>query len=256
MLLRVEKGSFYYTSDTPILQDITLSLEKGEVIAVMGPNGIGKTTFLKCLMGIYKWKSGHSLLDGKDTGNARKQIGYVPQAHRFSFPYSVRDMVVFGRAKYLPAFASPGEKDYEFADRALEEVGISAISEKSCNQLSGGQLQMVLLARALVGEPQLLILDEPESHLDFGNQITILKIIKRLAKEKGIACVMNTHYPNHALNIADKTLLLRGNKFLVGKTDQILTKENVREYFGVDSIIVTAQMDDRALNAFILTDLI
>lgn len=89
MLLRVEKGSFYYTSDTPILQDITLSLEKGEVIAVMGPNGIGKTTFLKCLMGIYKWKSGHSLIDGKDTGNARKQIGYVPQAHRFSFPYSV-----------------------------------------------------------------------------------------------------------------------------------------------------------------------
>ncbi len=256
MLLQVEKGSFYYTPDTPVLKDITFSLEEGEVMAVMGPNGIGKTTLLKCLMGILKWKSGRSLIEGRDTGNARKQIGYVPQAHRFSFPYSVRDMVVFGRAKYLSAFVSPGKRDYELADRAMEEVGVLRLRDKSCNQLSGGQLQMVLIARALAGQPRLLILDEPESHLDFCNQLIILKIIKRLAKEKGITCVMNTHYPNHALNIADKTLLLNENKFLAGQTVQILTTRNIQEYFGVDSMIVTAQADGREINTFVVTDLI
>jgi iron complex transport system ATP-binding protein len=256
MLLQVEKGSFYYTLDTPILQNITFSLEEGEVIAIMGPNGIGKTTLLKCLLGILKWKSGRSIIEGKDTGNARKQIGYVPQAHRFSFPYSVRDMVVFGRAKYLSAFASPTIEDYKLADQALDEVGILSLKDKSCNRLSGGQLQMVLIARALVGQPRLLILDEPESHLDFCNQLTILKIIKGLAKEKGIACIMNTHYPNHALDISDKTLLLNGKKFLVGKTNQVLTEENMRAYFGVNSIIVNVQTNDREINTVVLTDLI
>ncbi len=254
MLLQVEKGSFYYTLETPVLQNISFSLEKGEVIAIMGPNGIGKTTLLKCLMGILKWKSGRSLIEGKDTGEVRKQIGYVPQAHRFSFPYSVRDMVVFGRAKYLSAFASPGKEDYELADRALNDVGILNLKDKSCNQLSGGQLQMVLIARALVGQPHLLILDEPESHLDFCNQLTILKIIKGLAKEKGIACIINTHDPNHALDISDKTMLLNGKKYLVGKTNQILTEENIREYFGVNSLIVNVHTKDRDIKTVVLTD--
>lgn len=255
MLLKVEKGSFYYTLDTPILQNITFSLEEGEVMAIMGPNGIGKTTLLKCLMGILKWKSGHSLIEGKDTGDARKQIGYVPQAHRFSFPYSVRDMVVFGRAKYLSTFASPTIEDYKLADQALDEVGIINLKDKSCNRLSGGQLQMVLIARALAGQPQLLILDEPESHLDFCNQLTILKIMKGLAKEKGITCIMNTHYPDHALDIADKTLLLNGKKFIAGRTNQILTEENMREYFGVDSMIVNVHTKDRDIKTVVLTDL-
>ncbi len=254
MLLKVKNGNFSYHREMPVLKNVSFSLDKGEVMAIMGPNGIGKTTLLKCLMGILKWKSGCSLIDGENSGAARRQIGYVPQAHRFSFSYSVRDMVVFGRAKHMPVFALPGRKDYQISDAALEEVGIAHLADKSCNQISGGQLQLTLVARALAGQPKLLILDEPESHLDFCNQSKILRIIRRLSIEKGIACIMNTHYPNHALRIADRILLLNENKYIVGQTSQVLTKENVQEYFGVSSTIVSADAYGREIKAFVLLD--
>ena len=255
MLLHVEKGSFSYPGGVPVLQNISFSLDTGEVLAVMGPNGIGKTTLLKCLMGILKWQSGCSLINGRDSSEERHQIGYVPQAHRFSFPYSVRDMVVFGRAKHMSVFSSPSREDYHIADAALEDVGISHLRNVSCNRLSGGQLQMTLIARALAGKPKILILDEPESHLDFCNQFTILKVIKRLAKEKDIACIMNTHYPNHALRTADRILLLNENKYMEGKASELLTRENIQKYFGVDSAIVSVKSTgDKEIKAFVVLD--
>ncbi|SNS65267.1 iron complex transport system ATP-binding protein [Anaerovirgula multivorans] len=254
MLLQVENGSYSYTKENPVLQGINFSLQEGEILAVMGPNGIGKTTLLKCLMGILKWQSGHSLIDGQDSGMERKKIGYVPQAHRFSFSYSVRDMVVFGRAKYMSLLVSPGKEDYKIADAALEEVGIVHLRDKSVSRLSGGQLQLVLIARALAGQPCLLILDEPESHLDFSNQFTILQIIKRLAKEKGIACVMNTHYPDHAIRFADHILLLKGERYLVGRPRDVLSKENVREYFKMESSMERVFIDGREIDLFVLLD--
>jgi iron complex transport system ATP-binding protein len=254
MLLDVENGSFSYPGSTPVLKNVSFALESGEVMAIMGPNGIGKTTLLKCLMGILKSNAGCSLIDGLDSGEARRRIGYVPQAHRFSFPYSVREMVVFGRAKHMSVFALPGKEDYRIADAALEEVGISRLANKSCNRLSGGQLQMTLIARALAGQPKLLILDEPESHLDFRNQFTILRIITRLAKEKGIACIMNTHYPNHAFRAADQILLLNEDKYVVGQTAEVLTRENIHKYFGVDSAIVSVNAGAKEIKAFVLLD--
>ncbi|MBS7527959.1 ABC transporter ATP-binding protein [Fusibacter paucivorans] len=251
-MLQVKGGSFGYTPEKAILNNITFTLKEREILAVMGPNGVGKTTLLKCLMGILKWQSGHSKLDGKDSSEARIKIGYVPQAHQFSFPYSVLDMVVFGRAKYMSVFATPGKEDYRIAKEALEEVGILHLSDKSCNRLSGGQLQMVLIARALAGEPRLLILDEPESHLDFYNQLTILEIIKRLTKEKKIACVMNTHYPNHAIKVADQVLLLNDCKSVFGKPIEVLTQENVRAYFGVDSAIVRTRILGKEISTFVI----
>lgn len=254
MLLQVENGCYSYIKGSYVLQDITFSLEVGRVLAVIGPNGIGKTTLLKCLMGILKWQSGYSLINGRDSARARRQIGYVPQAHSFSFPYLVRDMVVFGRAKYMSAFTSPSCEDYMIAEAALEEVGILHLQEKSCSQLSGGQLQLVLIARALAGEPKLLIMDEPESHLDFSKQFTILKIIKRLAKEKGIACIMNTHYPNHAIRIADRTLLLKRDKYIVGYTSKVLSRENIQEFFGVNSAIINTRAYGKEIKAFVLLE--
>ena len=251
-MLQVKEGSFEYTRGKSILKNITFTLREKEILAVMGPNGVGKTTLLKCLMGILKWQSGHSKLDGMDSSAARIKIGYVPQAHQFSFPYSVLDMVVFGRAKYMSVFATPGKEDYRIARNALEEVGILHLSDKSCNRLSGGQLQMVLIARALAGEPRLLILDEPESHLDFYNQLTILEIIKRLTREKEIACIMNTHYPNHAINMADQVLLLNECKYVVGNPIKVLSKENVKEYFGVDSAIVNTKVREKEISTFVI----
>lgn len=256
MLLQVENGSFAYVKDNPILHDITFSLNEGEILAVMGTNGIGKTTLLKCLMGVLKWQSGSSLIDGRDSSLERRKIGYVPQARRFSYSYSVRDMVVFGRAKYMSVFASPGKEDYAVADEALEEMGIIHLRDSSVGQLSGGQLQLVLIARALAGQPRIMILDEPEAHLDFSNQFMILQIIQRLAKEKGIACVMNTHYPNHALRIADHILLLKGEKYLIGTPRDALSRENMKEYFRVDSALVNVAVYGREMEQFVLLDII
>lgn len=254
MLLQVENGCYFYEKGNPILENVNFSLENGEILAIMGPNGIGKTTLLKCLMGILTWKSGRSLIDGSNSMAQRKKIGYVPQAHRFSFPYSVRDMVVFGRAKYLSLFASPDAEDYAVADKALEEVGITHLRDRLVSQLSGGQLQMVLIARALAGQPRLLILDEPEAHLDFCNQFTILQIITRLSKEKGIACVMNTHYPNHALRVADHVLLLNGGKYLFGDPHHVLSRDNMKNFFGVESAITHISICGKNMEQFILID--
>lgn len=253
-MLQVENGCYSYVKGNPVLQNITFSLKSGKILMVMGPNGIGKTTLLKCIMGILKWQSGYSLINGQDSLKVKKQIGYVPQAHSFSFPYLVRDMVVFGRAKYMSAFATPSHEDYVKAEAALQEVGILDLKDKSCSQLSGGQLQLVLIARALAGEPKLLIMDEPESHLDFSNQLTILKIIKRLAKEKEIGCIMNTHYPNNAIQIADQTLLLKEGKYIVGHTSKVLSRENIQEFFAVDSEIVNIQINGEQIDAFIILE--
>jgi iron complex transport system ATP-binding protein len=254
MFLQVEKGCFSYAKGVPLLQEITFSLNEGDILAVMGQNGVGKTTLLKCLLGILKWQSGKSFIASRDSGAARRLIGYVPQAHRFSFPYLVRDMVVFGRARELAFFSSPSSEDYQRADEALAEAGILQLRDKSCHQLSGGQLQLVLMARALVGNPGLLILDEPESHLDCNNQFKILKTIRRLAKEKNITCIMNTHYLDHALRIADKCLLLAGQKYLFGQTVQVLSKENIRQYFSVDSIILNTQHNGKKIKTLTLLD--
>jgi iron complex transport system ATP-binding protein len=254
MFLQVKKGCFSYNKSIPLLHEITFSLNEGDILAVMGQNGVGKTTLLKCLLGILKWQSGKSQIAGQDSSAARRFIGYVPQAHRFSFPYLVRDMVVFGRARDLAFFAAPTSRDYRKADEALDELGILHLRDKSCNQLSGGQLQLVLMARALVGEPRLLILDEPESYLDCHNQFTILKIIKRLAKEKNITCIMNTHYLDHALRLADQCLLLAGQQFLFGHTIQILTKENIRHYFAVEATILDTQHQGKNLKTVVVTD--
>ncbi|MTI60061.1 MAG: ABC transporter ATP-binding protein [Firmicutes bacterium] len=254
MMLQVENGCYSYVKGNPVLHNITFSLKSGKILTVMGPNGIGKTTLLKCIMGILKWQSGYSLVNGQDSLKVKKQIGYVPQAHSFSFPYLVRDMVVFGRAKYMSAFATPSHEDYVKAEAALQEVGMLDLKDKSCSQLSGGQLQLVLIARALAGEPKLLIMDEPESHLDFSNQLTILKIIKRLAKEKEIGCIMNTHYPNNAIQIADQTLLLKEGKYIVGHTSKVLSRENIQEFFAVDSEIVNIQINGEQIDAFIILE--
>jgi iron complex transport system ATP-binding protein len=254
MFLQVEKGCFSYAKGVPLLQEITFFLNEGDILAVMGQNGVGKTTLLKCLLGILQWQSGKSFIAGRDSDGARRLIGYVPQAHRFSFPYLVRDMVVFGRAGNLSFFAAPTSRDYRKADEALEEVGILHLRDKSCNQLSGGQLQLVLMARALVGNPRLLILDEPESHLDCNHQFKMLKTIHRLAKEKNITCIMNTHYPDHALRIADKCLLLAGQKYLFGQTKEILSRENIRQYFSVDSIILNTQHHGKEIKILTLLD--
>lgn len=255
-ILTVHNGCFSYSQAQPILKDISCTLEQGQIMAVMGRNGIGKTTLIKCIVGLLKWDNGYSSINGRKSqqGKANKEIGYVPQAHKVSFSYSVRDMVVFGKIGHNSYFATPGKQDYELADQVLEKVGIYNLHDYPCNELSGGQLQLVFIARALINAPQLLVLDEPESHLDFCNQIRLLKLIQSVVSENNIACIINTHYPNHALRIADKCFLLGEQDYIVGDTRKVMTDSNIQKYFGVYSHAVQFQYRGETVISFSFLD--
>ena len=213
MKFEVINGSFGYGS-AAILHDVSFSLEGNQVLAVLGPNGVGKTTLLKCMMGLLKWNRGETRIDGlaMDTmSHSRiwKRIAYVPQSKGISLSYTALEMVLMGRSARLGLFAQPSREDMAIAEKAMEEVGITFLKDKQCSRMSGGELQMVLIARALCTQPEMLILDEPESNLDFKNQLVILDIVKQLSRERGIAAIINTHYPAHALKIADRALILK-----------------------------------------------
>ncbi len=254
MFFKVEEVFFEYDKDKPVLNNINFSLSQGEILAIMGKNGIGKTTLIKCIMGILQWKSGKLYIDNEIQEGTIFDIAYVPQAQKNFFSYTVMEMVLFGRAKHMSIFSLPQKKDYEIATTALKDMGIYDLKDRSCNALSGGQLQMVMVARALAAEPKILILDEPESHLDFYNQVIILDTIKKLAKERNITCILNTHYPNHAMKLADKVLLLGRDAYKVGKPSEILVSENVEKFFNVKSQIISANHSGLDTDYFVVLD--
>jgi iron complex transport system ATP-binding protein len=253
MLIEVRNGFFGYPGQDMILKDINFSLKQGEIMAILGQNGTGKTTMLKCLTGILKWKKGQTLINGKslDSVGRLNEIGYVPQAHKLSFPYTVREMVAMGRARYIGPFSVPSKEDMEKVDEVIKSIGIEHLKNIPCTNLSGGQLQLVYIARALAADPKVLALDEPESHLDFKNQLMILKLIKRLVKGKNISCIMNTHYPEHALRISDKTMFLGSKGYILGKSREVITEENIGEYFDIHAKIVSIKNGNEDLSTII-----
>lgn len=244
MTLTVRNGSFSYRRGEPILRNIDLTVEPGQILAILGPNGAGKTTLLRCITGMLRWTEGDSLLGGESirSMSPRKlwsRMAYVPQARTASGAYTAFETVLLGRSSRLGAFASPGREDLRKAEEVMELLGISALADKKCSGISGGELQMVLIARALAAEPQVLILDEPESNLDFKNQLVVLDTMSRLASE-GMACIFNTHYPTHALQRSDKALLLsKGGDYEFGNTAQVVTEASIRRSFGVEAVIGT-----------------
>ena len=242
MNLTVKNGSFFYQKDTPVFSNINFSVDSGEILAILGPNGAGKTTMLRCITGMLKWKSGESLLDGEaiHTMNPRNlwsKMAYVPQAKSASSAYTAFETVLLGRSSHLNAFSAPKQADLEKAREVMELLGIYHLADKKCTAISGGELQMVLIAKALASDPKVLILDEPESNLDFKNQLIVLDAMSRLA-QNGMACIFNTHYPAHALQRAGKSLILsRGGDYVFGATSAVVTRENIRKAFGVEAVI-------------------
>lgn len=243
MILEVKDGCYGYNKQNEILKNINIKLEEGHVLAVLGPNGIGKTTLLKCMIGLLHWNSGCSLLNGTDIRNMKSKeiwntISYIPQTHGFSFSYTGLEMVMMGRSSHLGMFEQPGAKEIEMAEQMMEKAGITRLAYKDCNRMSGGELQMVLIARALINEPQLIILDEPETGLDFHNQILVLNMVEKLAHEDGISAIMNTHYPTNAMRIADEAFMMNhnGDKYY-GNAADILNETNISKSFDVKVIV-------------------
>ena len=253
MRLTVENGSFSYQKGQNgkiIFEQIHFAAESGDILAILGPNGAGKTTLLRCITGMLKWKNGRSTLDGEDILHmpARKlwsKMAYVPQAKAVSSSYTAFEMALLGRSSHMNAFSTPKKEDVEKTEAVMERLGISYLGGKKCSEISGGELQMVLIARALASEPQVLILDEPESNLDFKNQLVVLDTMTELAKS-GMTCIFNTHYPAHALQRANKALILsQGGSYVFGNTAEIVNEENIRNAFGVQAVIGKIETEEQ-----------
>ena len=254
MILSVEHGSYFYKKGQKIFEDVSFSVSSGEILAILGPNGAGKTTMLRCITGMLNWKKGASKLDDINIRSIPERklwqrMAYVPQAKSASSAYTAFETVLLGRSSHLNAFSVPGQEDVEKAREAMETLGIAHLADKKCTAISGGELQMVLIARALASEPEILILDEPESNLDFKNQLIVLDTISKLA-QKGMACIFNTHYPEHALQRSHKALLLsKGGAYEFGDTAAVVTEANIQKAFGVRAVIGEVETPEKIVRS-------
>ncbi|WP_461204688.1 ABC transporter ATP-binding protein [Clostridium sp. DL1XJH146] len=253
-LVKIEDASFKY-GDEFIFENINLDLSKGEVLCLFGPNGCGKTTLLDCILGIKKLNSGLITIENtniKKIGvqDLAKLVSYVPQIHNKSFPYKVIDIVLMGRAPYQSIFSSPRSEDMEIAEQALELLGIKDFKDKVYTQLSGGETQLVMMARAIAQETPIIIMDEPTAHLDFKNELKILEAISGFVKKKEISIIMATHFPNHAFYFEnsgiDTKVALMNNKVIatLGKPSWVLTENNMKKVFQINSKVFSIDEGD------------
>lgn len=243
MILRIENVEFAYDESNTVLRDISFSMERGEIFSLIGPNGCGKTTLLKCINNLLKPGAGSILLNDVDiTSMSRrevgKRIGFLPQMHVSAFPFSVLDVAVMGRAPHIGLTSSPTESDFKIAESNLKTLGISHLADNPYTKISGGERQLALIAMVLTQQPDLLLLDEPTSHLDFGNQIRILEMIRTLSK-KGFSIMFTTHFPNYAFQLSCKVAMMNDGELIdIGDAKDVITEENLKKIYGVDVNIV------------------
>ncbi len=236
-MLEVKGLSFSYGDFS--VENVCFEVKEGEILTLLGPNGSGKTTILKNLYGLLKPEKKCVFIDGRDFHSLSlkeraRLAGYVPQSHHPPFPYTVLDVVVMGLASQLGVFESPREEHYEKALKKLRLLGMERFKDRPYTRLSGGQLQLVLIARALVQEPKVLLLDEPTAHLDFKNQVKILGIVKKLAREERITAILTLHDPNLASIYSDRIALVKEGRIrAVGEPNEILREEILEEVYGV-----------------------
>lgn len=253
-LLDVQEVSFKY-NHAVIFEEIGFDIQPGEVFCVLGPNGCGKTTLLDCILGWLKPFAGRIKLNGADVaGMSARQIArnvaYVPQIHEKTFPYLVRDIVLMGRASYLGAFAVPSPEDVLIAEKALQQVGITRLQDRPYTQLSGGEGQLVMVARALAQKTPLIIMDEPTAHLDYHHELIILETIVKLIKNTGLSVLMATHIPNHCFyfeknEIATRVAMLKNRQIInLGSISEVLSESKLGELYDIRARIVDCILDD------------
>jgi len=229
-----------------VVHDVSLQVETGEVLCLLGANGSGKTTLFKTLLRLLPPVSGRILVDGEDLAawphrRLAHVLAYVPQLHTPPFAFQVRDVVLMARAAYLNSFASPGPEDMRIAEEALEQLGIAQMAEALYTEISGGERQLVLIARALAQQPRFLILDEPTSSLDFANQHLVLRKVRELSGS-GLGVVMTTHDPDHAFTCASQVALLKGGRMeACGRPADVLTTASLSSAYGCSLRIVEAE---------------
>ena len=238
---------FEYVPGEPVLNGVDLRGAAGRLTALLGPNGSGKTTLLRCLMGWLEPSSGSILLDGRELSRfSRKELArllaYVPQFPTSAFAFPVQELVLMGRYAYAGTMGLAGRRDLEIARQAMEMTETLAFAGRSLDELSGGQAQRVMLARALAQQPSVMLLDEPTSHLDIRNQLHVYRQMARLAHEWDMAVVCVSHDINLAARFADELVLMRdGNVVAGGSPDEVVRKEILEQLYDVDVQLVHSE---------------
>lgn len=238
MSIEVKNLNFSY-GKRQVLHDVNITIPDATLVNVLGPNGVGKSTLFRCILGLNGGYSGSILVNGKDIKRLSireraREISYIPQSHAPVYSYEVIDVVVMSTGADLGMLRSPGESHRQRAYDALDRVGIAHLAERTYTQISGGEQQLVLIARALAQNAKTIIMDEPTSALDYGNTVRVLSCVRQLAKE-GLSIVQSTHQPDQAFLYSDKTLVLReGHIYAYGAPKEVITNELVSAIYNVD----------------------
>ena len=236
MNLSIENLSFGYGART-VLHEVSFTAQAGELLAILGPNGVGKTTLFKCILGLTRRYTGTIRADDGDLAalsprERAHRVAAIPQAHPLSFRYRVFDMVLMGTSHTLSPLAVPGERERAAARAAMARVHIEHLGDRPFDQLSGGEQQLVFIARALAQEAKLLLMDEPTASLDYGNRLLVLQVARDLARS-GYTVLLSTHDPQHALWFADRALALKeGRVMALGAPEAVITSDLLAQLYG------------------------
>jgi iron complex transport system ATP-binding protein len=234
--------------ERPVGRNVTLSVSPGEVLCLLGPNGCGKTTLFKTMLGLLRPQGGHVTVGGENLASLTRpdiarRVAFVPQASMAPFPYTALDLVLMGRVAHRGPFAGPTREDRDVAGQVLSDLGIAGLRDRDVTRLSGGQRQLVMIARALAQAAPLIVMDEPTASLDFGNQVTVLNEVRRIAATNaagGAGVILSTHDPNHAFAVATRVALMRDGLMLaLGAPADVLTADRLGDVYGVPVTVET-----------------
>ncbi len=227
-----------------ILKGIDFKAHEGKMTTLLGPNGSGKTSLFHCLTGLWSLQKGEILFKERDISKISpaeraKIFAVVPQDHEPPFPYEAIDVVLTGRVSHVGLLSSPSFKDYRICEEALEMAGISHLRNRIYTKMSGGERQLVLIARALSQEAPILLLDEPTTHLDFRNQVGVLKKVRDIARKRGLTVLMTLHDPNLAMLFSDEAVMLsKGSVFCSGIPQKVITEKTLKEIYGMEVDVI------------------
>ncbi|WP_434793067.1 Ferric enterobactin transport ATP-binding protein FepC [Terrisporobacter petrolearius] len=248
MVLEVKDLTYSYRN-IKVLDKVSFAVKNSELLCILGPNGAGKSTMFKCILQLLKGYKGEILLDNKKLKEYKIQelariVAYIPQSHNPVFSYSVTEMVLMGTASQNSPLSKPTKSQINIVEESLEKIGISYLKDRSFVNLSGGERQLVFIARALAQKAKILVMDEPTSDLDYGNQIRVLNTVKELTKE-GYTIMQSTHNPDQAFLYADKVLALYNHKVLsFGTPKYIINSGLIKKLYNVD-VELNSLYDDK-----------